>query len=335
MFVPLIAHAKRINCFWHLGPGHYRLRQFPQDVAWASAMRYAQKTVFMFVPCPFVVLEECVLSLHIYTVKRRRSMLPLLSPVFHAAVHAPPSPSIVYAKLDLLTHPRLVISQFVLSPQTHHVTAAAPASEGLLSRALRALRNNAPASTNSFLLSALPDGPPPTPKSDREGQVAVRHDLESSQAGPLDSAPLLTFEDTTPVFAMSSSMAVFEPLPDKPEELPPARPMDKATSPPPPTLKVMQCPVRHIIAMLLVPLQPRVPMTLATTENTSNESTREGRILTPPAGVTMGYALGLKGPNLSDTRHTRHLKSVLSQWLSYHVAHDACNMLAGWTTYCL
>ena len=134
---------------------------------------------------------------------------PALTPP-HAAVRAPPSPSIVHAKLDLLTHPRLVISQFVLSPQTHHVTAAAPASEGLFSRALRALRNNAPASTNSFSLSALPDGPPPTPKSDREGQVAARHDLESSQAGPPDSAPLLTFEDTTPVFAVSSSTGVFE-----------------------------------------------------------------------------------------------------------------------------
>ena len=134
---------------------------------------------------------------------------PLTPP--HAGVRAPPSPSIVSAKLDQLAHPRLVISHFVLSPQTHHVTAAPPVSEGLFSRALRALRNNAPASTNSFSLSPLlPDGPPPTPKSDREGHATARHDLESSQARPPDSAPLLTFEDTTPVFAVGSSTGVFE-----------------------------------------------------------------------------------------------------------------------------
>ena len=45
-----VVYAKRINSFWHVGPGHYCVRQFPQDVAWLSAMRYAQKSVFMSVP---------------------------------------------------------------------------------------------------------------------------------------------------------------------------------------------------------------------------------------------------------------------------------------------
>ena len=129
----------------------------------------------------------------------------------HAGVRSPPSPSVVHAKLDQLAHPpRLVISQFVLSPQTHHAIAVPPASEGLFSRALRALRNNAPTSTNSFSLSPLPDGPPPTPTSSREGRAAAHYDLESSPARPPDSAPLLTFEDTTPVFAVGSSTGVFE-----------------------------------------------------------------------------------------------------------------------------
>ncbi len=32
-----------------IAPGHYSVRHFPQDIAWLSAMHYAQKTVFMFV----------------------------------------------------------------------------------------------------------------------------------------------------------------------------------------------------------------------------------------------------------------------------------------------
>lgn len=32
-----------------VGPGHYHIRQFPQNIAWLSAMRYAQKSVLMFV----------------------------------------------------------------------------------------------------------------------------------------------------------------------------------------------------------------------------------------------------------------------------------------------
>lgn len=117
---------------------------------------------------------------------------------------SPPSPSVVHAKLNQLARPRLAISQFVLSP---HTTQAAlpPASEGLFSRALRALRNNAPASTNSFSLSPLPDGPPPTPVHESK----AHRDLECPQAraGP---TPLLIFEDTTPVFSVSSSTGAFE-----------------------------------------------------------------------------------------------------------------------------
>jgi len=116
---------------------------------------------------------------------------------------SPPSPSVVHAKLNQLAQPCLAISQFILSPHTQ--AAPPPASEGLFSRALRALRNNAPTSTNSFSLSPLPDGPPLTPV--HEGKV--HHDLECSQAwaGP---TPLLIFEDTTPVFSVSSSTGALE-----------------------------------------------------------------------------------------------------------------------------
>ena len=81
----------------------------------------------------------------------------------HVGTRAPPPLSTVHTKLDQLArHPRLVISEFVLSPQTHHPTAAAPASKGLFSRVLRALQNTVPMSTmNSFLLSPFPDSPPP------------------------------------------------------------------------------------------------------------------------------------------------------------------------------
>jgi hypothetical protein len=77
------------------------------------------------------------------------------------AVVSPPSPSAVHAKLDQLAQPRVMISQFILLPHTH-AAATAPASEGLVSRALRALKNSAPAHSNSFTLCPLPDGPPPT-----------------------------------------------------------------------------------------------------------------------------------------------------------------------------
>ena len=95
---------------------------------------------------------------------------------------------------QLARHPRLEISQFVLSPQTHHATAAAPTSEGLFSRELCALtrRNNAPTSTNSLSLSPPLGGPPPTtPTGDRGGHAAAHHNLESLQARLPDSAPRL------------------------------------------------------------------------------------------------------------------------------------------------
>lgn len=115
---------------------------------------------------------------------------------------APPSPSVVHEKLNQLAQrrPRMisVISQFILSPHTH--LSATPASEGLFSRALRALRSGAPTQTNSFSLSPLPDKPT---IASSEGS---HHHLHSSH-GP---APLLTFHDTTPVFSVSSSTGVFE-----------------------------------------------------------------------------------------------------------------------------
>ena len=136
-----------------------------------------------------------------------------------AGAWAPLSLSIVHAKLNQLAHHLcLMISEFVLSPQTYHPTAAAPTSEGLFLRALCALWSNVPTSTNSFSLSPLLDGPPPMmitsiSMSDHGGHAAAlhHHDLESSRARPPDSAaPLLTFEDTTPVFAVGSSTGVFE-----------------------------------------------------------------------------------------------------------------------------
>jgi len=113
------------------------------------------------------------------------------------AVIPPPSPGTVQAKLDQLAGPRLVTSRFILSPHTH--ATAHRASEGLFSRAIRALKNNAPTSAESFSLSPLPDGPPPTPA----GHLHFSHTASSP-------APLLTFEDTTPVFSVGSSTGIFE-----------------------------------------------------------------------------------------------------------------------------
>jgi hypothetical protein len=45
-----VSCKKCLNGFCHVGPGHYRLRKVPQNVAWRSAMRYAQRNVFMSVP---------------------------------------------------------------------------------------------------------------------------------------------------------------------------------------------------------------------------------------------------------------------------------------------
>ena len=116
------------------------------------------------------------------------------------AVVSPPSPSAVHAKLDQLARPRVMISQFILLPHTH-AAATAPASEGLFSRALRALKNSAPAHSNSFTLCPLPDGPAPT------AEATHHHHLSRAAFG---LAPLLTFEDTTPIFSVGSSTGVFE-----------------------------------------------------------------------------------------------------------------------------
>lgn len=119
------------------------------------------------------------------------------------AAVSPPSPSAVHAKLDQLAQPRAMVSQFILLPQTH-AAATAPASEGLVSRALRALRNSAPAHSNSFTLCPLPEGPPPTP------DATQHHHHSHLSRGTFGLAPLLTFEDTTPVFSVGSSTGVFE-----------------------------------------------------------------------------------------------------------------------------
>ena len=118
------------------------------------------------------------------------------------AVVSPPSPNAVHAKLDQLAQARVMTSQFILLPHTH-AAATAPASEGLFSRALRALKNSAPTHSNSFTLCALPDGPPPTP------EASHHHHLHLSRTA-FGLAPLLTFEDTTPVFSVGSSTGVFE-----------------------------------------------------------------------------------------------------------------------------
>lgn len=114
----------------------------------------------------------------------------------------PPSPGAVHEKLDHLAQPRVVVSQFIFLPHTRG--AATPASEGLFSRALRTLKNNTPASANSFTLSPLPDGPPPTSADNHHHH----HHHHSPAAYGL--APLLTFEDTTPVFSVGSSTGAFE-----------------------------------------------------------------------------------------------------------------------------
>jgi hypothetical protein len=118
----------------------------------------------------------------------------------------------VHAKLDQLrvaAQPRRGISHFILTPHTHvHAGAAHPASsEGLFSRALRALRSNAPTSSNSFSLCPLnpSDGPPQTPAGG--GGHAHGH---APQVRIADLARLLTFEDTTGVFSVSSSTGVLE-----------------------------------------------------------------------------------------------------------------------------
>lgn len=119
------------------------------------------------------------------------------------AIVPPPSPGAVQAKLDQLAQPRAVVSQFILLPHTH--APATPTSDGLFSRALRTIKNNTPASTNSFTLSPLPDGPPPP-----AGDTHRHHHHHHHSHLPSGLAPLLTFEDTTPVFSVGSSTGIFE-----------------------------------------------------------------------------------------------------------------------------
>ncbi|KAI9457066.1 hypothetical protein F5148DRAFT_1287773 [Russula earlei] len=125
-----------------------------------------------------------------------------------SAVIPPPSPSTVHAKLDQLVQPRLAISHFILSPRTH--ATATPVSDGLFYRALRVLRNNAPTHPISFSLSPLQEDPPRPP----EGHAHLRH--SHATTGP---PPLLTFEDTTPVFSVGSSTGIFEVYLDDIEKL--------------------------------------------------------------------------------------------------------------------
>jgi hypothetical protein len=64
---------------WWVGPGHYHVLQHPQDVAWLSAVRYAQKGVFMSVPLVFV--GTATSELYAILVKPQRLMRHLLLPV--------------------------------------------------------------------------------------------------------------------------------------------------------------------------------------------------------------------------------------------------------------
>ena len=45
----LYHYAKSPWLFRNVAPGHYHVNQYPQDVAWLSAMSYAKRSVFMFV----------------------------------------------------------------------------------------------------------------------------------------------------------------------------------------------------------------------------------------------------------------------------------------------
>ncbi|KAH9990106.1 hypothetical protein BJV77DRAFT_636054 [Russula vinacea] len=77
---------------------------------------------------------------------------------------------------------------------TTHPWCCHPASEGLFSRALRTLKNNTPASANSFTLSPLPDGPPPT--------SADNHHHHHHHSPPQWISTSADFEDTTPCFLL-------------------------------------------------------------------------------------------------------------------------------------
>ena len=74
---------------------------------------------------------------------------------------------------------------------------AAATSEELFSRALHEFRNNLPAYTNSFSLSLLPDDPPSSPEEH------VHHQQH------LHFPPLLTFEDTTPMFSVGHHAGIW------------------------------------------------------------------------------------------------------------------------------
>ena len=83
--------------------------------------------------------------------------------------------------------------------ETQVGTATATAtSKELFLRALHVFRNNSPAYTSSFLLSPLPDNPPSSPAE------RVHHQQH------LHFPPLLTFEDSTPMFLVGLSTGIFE-----------------------------------------------------------------------------------------------------------------------------
>ncbi|KAI0061294.1 hypothetical protein BV25DRAFT_774325 [Artomyces pyxidatus] len=131
-----------------------------------------------------------------------------------AVLVSPPSPSSVHAKLDQLAKaprpkPRSQISQFLLTP---HAQPAVPHSPegGLFTRALRALKNNAPAHSNSFTLSPLPPTPP-TAESTPNPPAAHHHHVHPHLPSlPTPPTPLLIFHDTTPVFTVASTSGVVE-----------------------------------------------------------------------------------------------------------------------------
>ena len=77
------------------------------------------------------------------------------------------------------------------------IATAAATSEELFLRALHVFRNNSPAYTNSFSLSPLLDNPPSSPGEH------VYHQQH------LHFPPLLTFEDTTPMFSVGHHAGIW------------------------------------------------------------------------------------------------------------------------------
>ncbi|KAI0041677.1 hypothetical protein FA95DRAFT_1526240 [Auriscalpium vulgare] len=125
---------------------------------------------------------------------------------------SPPSPSSIHSKLDAPPTPRVrsrsQVTQFILTPHSHPVIPKA-AEGGVLTRAFRAIKNNTPAHSNSFTLSPLPPMAPaavPVPPTAAKPHHPHLHHTDLPPA----PTPLLTFHDTTPVYAVASASGVLE-----------------------------------------------------------------------------------------------------------------------------